>query len=55
MRRRQLEAQRSQQSQDAESDKGTPILGHATTKGVCPKCGTYIGKGVGFHAMRCKG
>jgi len=25
------------------------------TKGVCRKCGKYIGRGVGLHARRCGG
>lgn len=26
-----------------------------TVKGVCPKCGKYIGKGIGPHKRYCKG
>lgn len=26
-----------------------------TAKGICQKCGTYVGRGVGLHARRCKG
>jgi hypothetical protein len=22
-------------------------------KGTCPKCGNYIGRGVGLHALKC--
>jgi len=24
-------------------------------KGTCPKCGKHVGRGVHFHAKRCKG
>ncbi|MGY2995455.1 hypothetical protein [Mesorhizobium sp. URHB0026] len=33
----------------ADVVKAAPAL-----KGVCPKCGKHIGKGVGFHLRACK-
>lgn len=26
-----------------------------TRKGVCKKCGTYVGRGVALHERRCEG
>lgn len=40
---------------DVRAEAPVQTLPTTLPKGQCPKCGRHIGRGVGLHAMRCKG
>ena len=45
---------------DAPENKGTPKPGMPppagnARKGVCPKCGKHVGRGVSLHSKKCRG